>query len=141
MSDEKAEIKMLTLAEANAALPKVTSILKSLRKLRDRVLRVQAQIEIEEMTGLGSDGRLTPKTQNAITLQMDEFQIQTAQFENLLEDLFLLGAHLKDLNRGLIDFYSLRNQEVVFLCWIEGEAEIQYWHTIEGGFQNRRSLD
>jgi len=141
VSDEKAEIKMLTLAEANAALPKVTSILKSLRKLRDRVLRVQAQIEIEEMTGLGSDGRLTPKTQNAITLQMDEFQIQTAQFENLLEDLFLLGAHLKDLNRGLIDFYSLRNQEVVFLCWIEGEAEIQYWHTIEGGFQNRRSLD
>ena len=141
MSDEKAEIKMLTLEEANAALPKVTVILKSLRKLRDRVLRIQAQIEIEEMTGLGSDGRLTPKTQTAITLQMDEFQTHTAQFESLLEDLFLLGAHLKDLNRGLVDFYSLRNQEVVFLCWIEGENEIQHWHTIEGGFQNRRSLD
>ena len=57
MSDEKAEIKMLTLIEANAALPKVKIILKSLRDLRDRVLRIQAQIEIEEMTGLGADGR------------------------------------------------------------------------------------
>jgi len=141
VSDEKAEIKMLTLVEANAALPKVKIILKSLRDLRDRVLRIQAQIEIEEMTGLGADGRLTPKTQNVITLQMDEFQTHTAHFENLLEDLFQLGAHLKDLNRGLIDFYSLRNGEVIFLCWIEDESEIQHWHTIEGGFQNRRSLD
>jgi hypothetical protein len=141
VSDEKAEIKMLTVEEANATLPKIRVILKSLRELRDRVLRIQAQIEIEEMTGLGGDTRLTPKAQNAITLQMDEFQSHTVQFENLLEDLFQLGAHLKDLNRGLIDFYSLRDQEVIFLCWIEGESEIQHWHTIEGGFQNRRSLD
>jgi hypothetical protein len=141
VSDEKAEIKMLTLVEANATLPKVKIILKSLRELRDRVLRIQAQIEIEEMTGLGADGRLTPQAQNAITLHMDEFQSQTHQFESLLEELFQMGAHLKDLNRGLIDFYTLRDQEMVFLCWIEGESEIQHWHTIDGGFQNRRSLD
>ncbi len=141
LSEEKAEIKMLTLEEANALLPQVRSILKSLRDLRDRVLRIQAQIEIEEMTGLGSDGRLTPAAQNAVTAQMDEFQVHTNQFENLLEELFQLGAHLKDLNRGLIDFYSLRDEEVVFLCWIEGESEIQHWHTIEGGFQSRQSLD
>jgi hypothetical protein len=141
VSEEKAEIKMLTLEEANALLPQVRTILKSLRDLRDRVLRIQAQIEIEEMTGLGSDSRLTPAAQNAVTVQMDEFQIHTNQFENLLEELYQLGAHLKDLNRGLIDFYSLRNEEVVFLCWIEGESEIQHWHTIEGGFQSRQSLD
>jgi hypothetical protein len=141
VSDEKAEIKMLTLEEANAALPQVKTILKSLRDLRERVLRIQAQIEIEEMTGLGSDGRLTPSAQNAVTVQMDDFQAHTHQFENLLEELFQMGAHLKDLSRGLIDFYSLRDGEIIFLCWIEGESEIQHWHTIEGGFQNRQSLD
>jgi len=141
MSDEKAEVKMLTKEEANAALPKVKVILKSLRELRTGVLRIQAQIEIEEMTGSDPSGRLTLHAQNAITDQMDEFQAKTAQFENLLKELFQMGAHLKDLDRGLIDFYSLRDQKVVFLCWIEGESEIQHWHTIEGGFQNRRSLD
>jgi hypothetical protein len=141
VSDEKAEIKMLTLEEANAALPQIKAILKSLRVLRDRVLRIQAQIEIEEMTGTGSDGRLNPASQNAITLQMDEFQVHTHQFENLLEELFEMGAHLKDLSAGLIDFYSLRGHEVVFLCWKEGEAEVEHWHTIDGGFQSRQPLD
>lgn len=141
MSDEKAEIKMLTLEEANAALPQIKAILKSLRNLRDRVLRIQAQIEIEEMTGTGSDGRLSPNAQNAITLQMDEFQVHTHQFENLLEELFEMGAHLKDLSTGLIDFYSLRGREVVFLCWKESEPKVEHWHTIDGGFQSRQPLD
>lgn len=141
MSDEKAEIKMMTLEEANAALPQVRKVLKSLREIRDKVLRIQAQIEIEEMTGTDTKGRLSPSAQKAVTLQMEEFQVQTHRFEELLESLFQLGAHLKDLNQGLIDFYSLRGQEIVFLCWKEGESEITYWHSLEGGFQSRQPLD
>lgn len=141
VSDEKAEIKLLTLEEANAALPKVVIVLKSLRELRDKVLRIQAQIEIEEMTGTDSEGRLSQSAQSAVTLLMDEFQAQTHHFEELLEDLFQMGAHLKDLNTGLIDFYSLRNKEVVFLCWKEGEPDIRHWHSLEGGFQSRQPLD
>ena len=141
MSDEKAEIKMMTLEEANAALPQVRKVLKSLREIRDKVLRVQAQIEIEEMTGTDTEGRLSPNAQKAVTLQMEEFQVQTHRFEELLESLFQLGAHLKDLNQGLIDFYSLRGQEIVFLCWKEGESEITHWHSLEGGFQSRQPLD
>ncbi len=141
MSDEKAEIKMMTLEEANAALPQVRKVLKSLREIRDKVLRVQAQIEIEEMTGTDTEGRLSPSAQKAVALQMEEFQVQTHRFEELLEGLFQLGAHLKDLNQGLIDFYSLRGQEIVFLCWKEGESEITHWHSLEGGFQSRQPLD
>ncbi len=127
MPDEKADIKLLTLEEANAVLPKVRTVLKSLRELRDKVLRIQAQIEIEEMTGSDSEGRLSHAAQSAVTLLMDEFQAQTHHFEELLEDLFQMGAHLKDLSTGLIDFYSLRGKEVIFLCWKEGfEASIWF---------------
>ena len=132
---------MFTLEEANAILPKVKTILKSLRETRDRVLRIQAQIEIEEMTGMGPDGQLTSKAQTAIALQTDEFQIYTSQFEKLLDKLFRIGAHLKDLEKGLVDFYSLRDKELVFLCWVEGESKIRHWHPIEGGFKNRRLID
>jgi hypothetical protein len=139
--EEQAEIKVLTLEEANASLPQVKVILKSLRELRDKVLRIQAQIEIEEMTGANSEGLLSLSAQKAVALQMSEFQAQTQHFEALLKELFDLGAHLKDLNIGLIDFFSLRNKEMVLLCWKEGEPEIQHWHTLEGGFQNRQRLD
>src|SRR6185295_8159655 len=140
MANEKAKIKMLTLEEANALLPQIHLILKSLREQRDTVLRTQAQIEIEEMTGSDSNGLLSPAAQAAITKLMEAFHYQTRQFEERLEELFQLGAHLKDLDSGLIDFYSRRGQEVVFLCWKEGEVEIRHWHSLQGGFQNRRPL-
>jgi hypothetical protein len=140
MSQEEAKIKMLTLQEANALLPHIHLILKSLREQRNSVLRTEAQIEIEEMTGSDSGGKLSQAAQAAITKLMETFHFQTKQFEEKLEELFQLGAHLKDLDAGLIDFYSRRGSEIVFLCWKEGEAEIRHWHSLQGGFQNRQPL-
>ena len=140
MSKEKAKIKMLTLEEANALLPHVRLSLRSLREQRGVVLRIQAQIEIEEMTGTDSEGQLSTAAQAAITKQMETFHFQTKLFEEKLEDLYQLGAHLKDLDSGLVDFYSRRGQDVVFLCWKEGEAEIRHWHSLQSGFQNRKPI-
>jgi hypothetical protein len=47
---------------------------------------------------------------------------------------------LKDLDTGLVDFYSLRGSEIVFLCWKEGEAEIKHWHSLKGGFSTRKPI-
>jgi len=114
--------------------------LKSLRELRNVILRTEAQIEIEEMTSSDSKGQLSPAGQAAVTKLMEAFHYQTRQFEEKLEDLFQLGAHLKDLETGLVDFYSRRGQEVVFLCWKEGEEEIGHWHSLQGGFKSRQPL-
>ena len=140
MAQEGAKIKMVTLEEANALLPQVRLTLRSLREQRAQVLRTQAQIEIEEMTGSDANGKLSNQAQGAITKLMEAFHYQTRQFEEKLEELFLGGAHLKDLDSGLVDFYSLREKEIVFLCWKEGEDEIRYWHTLQSGFQNRKPI-
>ena len=140
MPNEEAKIKMLTLAEANALLPQVRLMLKALKEMRNGILRTQAQIEIEEMTGSDAEGLLSPAAQAAVTKLMEVFHYQTRQFEERLEELFQLGAHLKDLDTGLVDFYSRRDQEIVFLCWKEGEPEIRHWHSLQGGFQNRKPL-
>jgi hypothetical protein len=47
---------------------------------------------------------------------------------------------LRDLERGLVDFPSMREGEEVYLCWEEGEAEIGYWHDLESGYGGRRPL-
>ncbi len=141
MPNDDTQIKMLSLEEANALLPQIRLTLKSLREMRSAILRTQAQIEIEEMTNTASEGELTPRGKAAVTKQMEAFHQQTRQFEQKLEQLFQSGAHLKDLDTGLVDFYSRRGKEVVFLCWKEGEAEIGHWHTLQGGFPNRKPLD
>jgi hypothetical protein len=140
MPNEEAGIKMMTLEEANALIPLVQSSLAALRDQRSKILRVQAQIEIEEMTGSDKSGDLTAPAQKTIVGLMESFHAQTRLLEQEMEKLFKTGALLKDLDSGLVDFYSRRDGEIVFLCWKEGETEIGFWHSLQGGFQNRRPL-
>jgi hypothetical protein len=48
---------------------------------------------------------------------------------------------LKDINTGLVDFLSWRQEREVYLCWQYGEGEISYWHELEAGFAGRQTLD
>ena len=41
---------------------------------------------------------------------------------------------LRDLDRGLLDFPSIRDGREVYLCWQEGEDAIGFWHEPEAGF-------
>lgn len=140
MSNDETRIKMLTLEEANALLPQIRLTLRALRELRTVILRTQAQIEIEEMTNTTPEGDLSPLGRAAVTKQMEAFHYQTRQFEEKLAEMLQMGAYLKDLDTGLVDFYSRRGNEIVFLCWKEGEEEILNWHSLQGGFQNRKPL-
>jgi len=140
MPHEEAKIKMLPVNEANALLPQIHLILRSLREQRATILRTQAQVEIEEMTGINSKGEVAPGAQMAIAKLMEAFHYQTRQFEEKLEELHQMGAHLKDLDKGIVDFYSQRGKEIVFLCWREGESEIHHWHKLQGGYKNRQPL-
>jgi hypothetical protein len=56
-------------------------------------------------------------------------------------ELELLGVQLKDFERGLVDFPSLRDGRVVLLCWQIGEGdEVEWWHNVEDGFAGRTPI-
>ncbi len=57
-----------------------------------------------------------------------------------LAQLGEMGIVLRDLDRGLVDFPSLRDGEEIYLCWTEDEDEIAYWHSLESGFAGREPL-
>lgn len=73
----------------------------------------------------------------------------TGKFPAEMEELVLIvkdfadrGILIKDISRGLIDFPHIRdNGEEVYLCYLQGETSIQYWHTIDGGFSGRIPTD
>jgi hypothetical protein len=50
------------------------------------------------------------------------------------------GIVLRDLDRGLIDFPAIRDGREVYLCWVDGEADIEYWHELDAGFGGRQEL-
>ena len=50
------------------------------------------------------------------------------------------GCLVKNIDEGIVDWYSSRGDEDVLLCWKLGEKEVAYWHDLESGFSARRPI-
>jgi hypothetical protein len=119
-----------TLEEASALLPWVAEQLDRLRSARDRLGDLDARAALAA-TGQTNGGGHAGKVVSEGFLELRELMLELREREIVL----------RDLDRGLIDFPSLRGEEEVYLCWEEGEAEIGFWHEPEAGFAGRRRLD
>ncbi|MCI4358025.1 MAG: DUF2203 domain-containing protein [Thermoplasmata archaeon] len=71
---------------------------------------------------------------------VDEWNTVHDRLEKEVDGLSKEGIEVKDLDAGLLDFYALVEGEVVFLCWRLGEEEVTFFHSLDGGFRNRRPL-
>jgi hypothetical protein len=119
-----------TLEEANAALATVADLIARLREARDRLGDREARAALADASpgnGGGEPGR---------TVSEGFLEVR----DRLLE-LQELGVVLRDLDRGLVDFPSLRDDREIYLCWEEGEEEIAFWHEPDAGFAGREPLD
>jgi hypothetical protein len=56
------------------------------------------------------------------------------------EQLEAMDIVLRDADRGLVDFPSIRDGEEVYLCWQSGEPRVAFWHDPDAGFAGRRPL-
>jgi hypothetical protein len=63
------------------------------------------------------------------------------QAQDAIQEIDSIGVQVKDLDKGLLDFPCQIGEQIVLLCWQLGEAKIDYWHTVEAGFQGRQRLD
>ena len=118
-----------TLEEANAALDRVAELIGRLREARaglgDEEAR-EALAEAAPANGGGEPGRVVSEA--FLELRSALVELQAAE------------VVLRDLDRGLVDFPSLRDGQEIYLCWEEGEDEIGFWHDPETGFAGRRPL-
>ncbi len=118
-----------TLEEANAALGWVQDVIASLRSAREGLSDEEAREALAEagpQNGGGDPGRVVSEA----FLQLREALAQLQEAEVVL----------RDLDRGLVDFPAIRDDREVYLCWVEGEDEISYWHDLEAGFAGREPL-
>jgi hypothetical protein len=57
-----------------------------------------------------------------------------------VQELHAKGVLVKDVDRGLVDFYTLMGDRLVFLCWQVSETEVSHWHSLEDGFAGRQQI-
>jgi hypothetical protein len=118
-----------TLDEANAALSWVEETIAELRTAREGLSDEETREALAEAgphNGGGDPGRVVSEA--FLQLRAALHRLQEAE------------VVLRDLDRGLVDFPSIRDDREVYLCWLEGEGEIGYWHDLEAGFAGREPL-
>ncbi len=72
----------------------------------------------------------------------EEFPPAYKKLQKMVKDIHQTGIEIKAIESGLVDFPAVReNGEEVFLCWKIDENDIEFWHSITGGFQNRHHID
>jgi Uncharacterized conserved protein (DUF2203) len=62
------------------------------------------------------------------------------ELSRAVAELQAVEVILRDIDRGLIDFPSVRDGQEVYLCWLVDEDEIGFWHEPDAGFAGRRPL-
>ena len=133
--------KTFTVAEAQALLPQAIPLVEQLQDVQRSIVRTNH--ELDELIGKLSHGNGYPVKAIKDQIQrLTKHQLRLIEaFQSALQSLEALGCELKDLTRGLIDFYGLRDGELVCLCWKVGEERIRFWHTLEAGYAGRQPLD
>jgi hypothetical protein len=71
----------------------------------------------------------------------DAAALEAERINGYLLELEEIGCVFKGFEAGLVDFYALREDRLVFLCWRMGEPHIAHWHEVDAGFEGRQAID
>ena len=125
-------MKIFTVQEANALLPNVRKIVGKIQRSHRQISRYREDAKKAAEAAERGGGGFTDGVAYAAVL---------TELTNHLAELEALGVQLKDFERGLVDFPSLRDGRVVLLCWQLGEGdELEWWHDVDAGFAGRTPL-
>jgi len=123
--------KMFTLEEARRALPLV------------RRIAADMQIAVDDLTKLpGGTSFLygaSPLEDLSDGIRHRAGDLHT-RIMTLTAELTEIGVELKGFQPVLVDFPTRREEQVVYLCWAEGESDIGFWHPLTEGFRSRQPL-
>lgn len=125
--------RIFTLDEAERTLPLVRRIVID---LQHEYALWRSAVGAFELASAGGNGD-TPAVQAAeheVTLLAERVAV-------LLAELETIGCIAKGIDAGLVDWYALRDDQLVFLCWRVGEPGITHWHPLDAGVDGRQPID
>jgi hypothetical protein len=135
--EEYRPTRLFTIEQANATLPLVRAICTDLATLAREVMERRHRLA---MLTAGRD--LKPGDLYGEELAQVEADLEkdTQRLQGYIDELTELGVEAKGVLDGLVDFPSLMDGRIVYLCWRLGEPEVLHWHELDAGFAGRQPL-
>ncbi|HZE19194.1 MAG TPA: DUF2203 domain-containing protein [Candidatus Angelobacter sp.] len=136
---ERIRNRIFSVEEANRLIPYLEQALGSLSVSARNIAALQREAQV--LTAIESTGATS---KNHDVRELREKEVLSArmleEFRASLHEIASRGCILRDLDLGLVDFYTMARDRVVCLCWRLGEPRIGHWHTTDEGFSGRRPL-
>lgn len=123
--------KFFTLQEANETLKIIRLLMDEIQAIRKRILEKQPETWTAIEKSVGNGGNRT------LSRMVHDFE----KLDALVHQILDLGALIKDINIGLLDFSALKDGREVYLCWKYGEGDIAFWHEVDAGYAGRQPID
>lgn len=117
---------LFTVAEAAAEVARLQPVFHEIVVVRADAAELAASLQPGGV----------PSTLGALA----ELKAAQARLDDLMSEVQQTGAHLKGLAPLLVDFPSELDGVPVLLCWLEGDAELGWYHRTDLGFAGRRRL-
>ena len=126
-----------SIEEANEALDEVRPLTEELVGHRRALVKLQERQAAVTTRIAGTGGNVEPHELEDVQERLDE---EVAGIARCVARIHEVGALVKDLDVGLVDFPATRDGEEILLCWRLGEAEVGFWHGLDEGFSGRKPL-
>ncbi len=114
-----------TVAEARALVPAMRQHAVHLAELRADLVEAQAVLRRGQRPAVGG---------------LPEVKALEARLQEAVDWFGSRGIQLKGIAPVIADFVSELDGQPVLLCWLEGEASLDWYHSPEVGFVGRRRL-
>jgi hypothetical protein len=135
------EPKIFTLEEANSLLLHLNETFSGIFYLNERIKLVSKGLQ-ELIDIWGEQIFESNNPDNKFYFEkLKEREDALHELQKRISEIQKSGCIVKDINEGLVDFYCKRNGELISLCWKYGEDKIKYWHSLQGGFANRKNIE
>jgi hypothetical protein len=132
-------MRTFTLPEATTLLPVLNALLQ-----RAQAAAAVANTREEALQALSQaiflSGGLRVDLVEVAKLKA-EHSTAVDQARDTLQEITEVGVEVRDLRIGLLEFPFQLGDEVVMLCWLQGETAITEWRTAESRLDDRRPLD
>jgi hypothetical protein len=125
--------KVFTAEEANGLIPRLEIIVLELQM---SATRLRGKLRELAQTGHAVEGL----TLSQIVGPQPELRAIASKMGELAGRIESFGCLLKDVDQGLIDFPFESRGHLAFLCWQLGEPQVIAWHSLRGGFGQRKPL-
>lgn len=133
-------IRLFSLEEANALIPELDRMLRAAQRVHRAVHTAQAHVQDLEIVWGDRVHEPDCPDRPEYEARVADLKAKRLALHTELRRFAELGVEVKDVDSGLLDFYAVNGDKLVYLCWKQGEEQIVAWHTLQGGFSARKPL-